>query len=387
MQTDKNLKIWILAGETSGDDIGAKLMKSLRKQHPHITFFGVGGSQMKKQGQLQLFPMDELAVMGFIEVLPKLYKLLRLLTQAKESIRTLNPHVVVTIDSPAFSLRLLKKLKHMGIKRVHYVAPQVWAWHENRVKKFPGLWDKLLCLFPFEKDFFLKWKLNSSFVGHPVLENNTQAGNTNAFKEKYNISTKQPILLLMPGSRRSELPKLLPIFEKTFFLLRLKLSELIAIIPTSPLAEKKVKHLVQNWPIQPLIISDASDKLDAYTVADIALTKSGTSTLELALFKTPMVVAYRVNMLTAIIAKKLIKVPFVCIVNLLAGREIVPELLQERCKPSVLADTLYNIMMDDRLKLCQYEGFAEVIQTLQAPGNNSPSEAAAHEIMTIIKSC
>lgn len=377
--------IWLLAGETSGDELGAKLIKALRHFNPSLKFCGVGGPKMQEQGLELLFPMQDLAVMGLVEVLPKIRMLSNRLNQAVEHIKTVRPDVVVTIDSPGFSLRLLKRIADLSIPRVHYVAPQVWAWHESRVKKFPGLWEKLLCLLPFEKEFFSKHGLQSTFVGHPILETEVHHGNAEQFRQDHQLSDKAPIVLFMPGSRRSELPKLMPVFKQTLSLLKRQLHDVTAVIPTSPLAKERVLHMVNDWPVKPIIIHDPQDKYNAYAAANAALTKSGTTTLELALAKVPMAVTYRVNPVTAMIARRMIKVPYVCMLNLLANDQIVPELLQEDCHPEKLSAMLMGLLTDPEKAQAQQDAFTKIMHQLSAPNDELPSHVAAKEILTMIK--
>lgn len=377
--------IWLLAGETSGDELGAKLIKALRHFNPSLKFCGVGGPKMQEQGLELLFPMQDLAVMGLVEVLPKIRMLSNRLNQAVEHIKTVRPDVVVTIDSPGFSLRLLKRITDLSIPRVHYVAPQVWAWHESRVKKFPGLWEKLLCLLPFEKEFFSKHGLQSTFVGHPILETEVHHGNAEQFREDHQISDKAPIVLFMPGSRRSELPKLMPVFKQTLSLLKQQLHDVTAVIPTSPLAKERVLHMVNDWPVKPIIIHNPQDKYNAYAAANAALTKSGTTTLELALAKVPMAVTYRVNPVTAMIARRMIKVPYVCMLNLLANDQIVPELLQEDCHPEKLSAMLMGLLTDPEKAKAQQDAFTEIMHQLSGPNDELPSHVAAKEILEMIK--
>lgn len=376
--------IWILAGETSGDELGAKLIKALRHFNPDLQFLGVGGPRMQEQEMKILFPMQDLAVMGLVEVLPKIWTLSKRLNQAVKHIETIHPDIIVTIDSPGFSLRLLKKVQSLSIPRVHYVAPQVWAWHENRVKKFPGLWEKLLCLFPFEENFFLKHGIKAQFVGNPIIETEIHHANADDFRSEHHIDPLQPILLLMPGSRRSELPKLMPVFKKTLILLKQTKPELIAVLPTSPLARHYVERIIEDWPVKPLVIHEKKDKYNAYAAAQIALTKSGTTTLELALAHIPMIVTYRVHPITAMIARHMIQVPFVAMVNLLAQKEVVPELLQENCNPVKLAEKVIEFLDDKNMVQKQKKAFIQILNALKAPHHQPPSYEAAKEILELM---
>ncbi|OAJ66953.1 lipid-A-disaccharide synthase [Gluconobacter cerinus] len=338
---------------------------------------------MEALGLHSLFPMSDLAVMGLVEVLPRVRHLRQRLLEAVQDIELRKPDLVVTIDSPGFALRLLQKIENSGFKRVHYVAPQVWAWRENRVKEFPGLWDRLLCLLPFEPEWFAQRGLEARFVGHPVLQSGVRQGNAARFRTRHNIPETAPVLILMPGSRRSEVPKLLPVFRKMLDILRKKHPDICPVIPVAPVIAPTVRNLIRKWPVQPHIVTDIHDKHDAFAAAQCALTKSGTSTLELAMGNVPMVVTYRVNPLTAMMARRMIKVPYVAMVNLLAGREVVPEMLQENCTPEKLADMVSKLLDDPAAAKKQQMAFEEVLEKL-SPAVGTPADAAAAEIMDLL---
>lgn len=375
--------VWLLAGEASGDLIGALLMLALRAQDPTLVFAGVGGSRMEALGLCSLFPMSDLSVMGLLEVLPRIRNLSQRLVEAVEDIELRRPDVVVTIDSPGFALRLLQRIEFSGIRRVHYVAPQVWAWRESRVKEFPGLWDRLLCLLPFEPEWYAQRGLEARFVGHPVIQSDVRLGDAHRFRLRHAISERAPILILMPGSRRSEVPKLLPVFEKMLDLLRRDYPDISPVIPIAPAIAPMVRRLIRRWKVQPHIVIDIHDKYDAFAAAQCALTKSGTSTLELALAGVPMVVTYKVNPITAIFARWMIKVPYVAMINLLAQREVVPEMLQENCTPSKLATVVSRLLNDPEQARAQKAAFPPLLAKL-APPVGTPSDAAAAQILDVM---
>lgn len=376
--------IWILAGEASGDVLGARLMQALRDRNPAVRFAGVGGTRMEEQGLHSLFPMRDLAVMGLVEILPRVRALSARLTQAVDDIAARKPDLVITIDSPGFALRLLRRIAHTGVLRVHYVAPQVWAWRQKRVKEFPGLWDELLCLLPFEEAFFSRHGLLTRFVGHPVLQSGAQNGDGARFHQQHGLAADARVLVLMPGSRRSEAPRLLPVFGQMLALLRKDMPDLVPVIPVSPVVAATVARETANWPVRPVIVTDIQDKHDAFAAAGAALTKSGTSTLELALAGVPMAVTYRVNPITAFMARRLIKVPYVAMVNLLADRAIVPELLQEQCKPSVLAKAVKRLFENQQIVQQQKEAFRTVLDGLQGPDGKLPADAAADAVLALL---
>lgn len=376
--------VWILAGEASGDVLGARLMHALRARVPHMRFAGVGGVRMQEEGLASLFPMRDLAVMGLVEVLPRVRQLSARLNEAAQDIAAQKPDLVVTIDSPGFALRLLKKISGLGIARVHYVAPQVWAWRQKRVKEFPGLWEELLCLLPFEEKFFSKHGLKTRFVGHPVLQSGAKDGDAARFRARHGLPESAKILVLMPGSRRSEAPRLLPVFGQMLRLLKISMPEVVPVVPVSPVVASVVERATQDWPIKPIIVTDIHDKHDAFAAAGAALTKSGTSTLELALAGVPMAVTYRVNPITAFFARRLIKVPFVAMVNLLAGRAVVPELLQEQCRADVLAREVQILFENTAVAQAQKQAFATVLHGLEGPQGQLPADAAAEAVLEVL---
>ncbi|MCE2574588.1 lipid-A-disaccharide synthase [Komagataeibacter sp. FNDCR2] len=377
--------IWIMAGEASGDVLGGRLMAALRHMRPDLRFAGIGGEQMRAQGLHSLFPLRDLAVMGLLEVLPRIRTLSRRLDQAVGNITRLRPDLVITIDSPGFTLRLLRRIAPLSIPRLHYVAPQVWAWREHRVREFPGLWERMLCLLPFEPEFFGRHGIEARFVGHPVIQSGADQGSGQAFRTRHGIGDEAPVLVLMPGSRRSEAPRLLPVYGRMLACLQRSMPGIVPVVPVAPVIADIVRKGVAKWPVQPLIVTDIHDKHDAFAAADAALTKSGTSTLELAIADVPMAVTYRVNPLTAAMARRLIRVPYVAMVNLLSGHRLVPELLQEHCTPERLAATVERLLTDETCRRLQRDGFRHIRASLRGPGQD-PATAAAREVMDLLAS-
>ncbi len=374
--------IYLVAGEASGDVLGARLMAAIRALQPDVEFAGVGGARMAEQGLDSLFPLADLAVMGIVEVIPRLNLIRRRLREVDADLRRRRPAVLVTIDSPGFTHRVLKSAEGLGIRRVHYVAPQVWAWRAHRVRHYPGLWDKLLCLLPFEPAWFARHGLEATFVGHPVLESGSGEGDGARFRGAHGVAPDAPVLVLMPGSRRSEAPRLLPVFGRTLELLAREAPGLRPVLPVSAVVREVVERAARDWPVSPIIVTSLADKHDAYAAAGVALTKSGTSTLELALAGVPMAVTYRVNALSAALARRMIRVPHVAMVNLLAGRALVPELLQQDCNPRALADTVLALLSDPAAAAAQRAGFRTVLDQLHPPAG-TPSDAAAREVLSL----
>ena len=376
-------KIFVIAGEASGDVLGLRLMTALRALQPDIRFRGIGGAGMAEAGLNSLFPMQELALMGLAEILPKILRLKRRLRETIEAIRAEKPDIVLTIDSPGFTLRVLKAIGPGGPKRVHYVAPQVWAWRQERVKHFPGLWDELLCLLPFEPEFFAPHGLHPVFTGHPVLESGADKGDAARFFARHSLPPDAVPIVLMPGSRVTETKRLLPVFREALALLSAEIPKLAPVLAAAPgIADAVAAHTV-DWGQKPIIVHDVAERYDAFAAARAALTKSGTSTLELAMAGVPMAVTYRVNPISAFIGRRLIKVPHVAMINLLAKRALVPELLQEDCRPDRLAATLLHLLRDENAAAAQRAGYAAALASLRAP-EGSPSAAAAKAILAVL---
>ena len=376
--------IYLVAGEASGDVLGARLIAAMRRADRGLDFAGIGGERMAEQGMASLFPMQDLTVMGLAEVLPRLRLLRARLDETVEDILRRRPAVVVTIDSPGFCTRVLRRIAEQGIRRVHYVAPQVWAWRAGRVRHFPGLWDKLLCLLSFEPEFFAPYGLAPVFVGHPVLESGADHGNSERFRAKYGLPATARPMVLMPGSRRGEISRLMPIYGEVLRRLTDKRLDLVPVLAAAPAMLAQLEEASVSWPIKPLIITGIADRYDAFAAAAVALTKSGTATLELAMAGTPMGVTYRVNALTAMIARRMVTVQHAALVNLLFGGELVPELIQGHCSPDRLANMVASLLNDPAAQDRQIAGFAQVRASLWPKSHALPSDEAATAILELL---
>jgi lipid-A-disaccharide synthase len=375
--------IYLVAGEASGDVLGARLISALHARRPELAFAGIGGEAMAAQGIASLFPMHDLALMGLLEVLPRVAHLRRRLRQTVADIAARRPDAVVTIDSPAFSLRVLKAIRPLGMKRVHYVAPQAWAWRENRVRHYPGLWDQLLCLLPFEPAFFARHGLPARFVGHPVLESGADRGDATRFRAIHGIDAAARVMTMMPGSRRTEVARLLPVLGAMLP----RLPDVLPAVPVAAPVAEAVRGATRSWTPRPVLITEAQDKFDAFAASAAALTKSGTSTLELAMAGVPMVVTYRVNPLSAAIARRLVTVKYASLINLLAGREVVPELIQQACTPDRLAAEMRTLLNDPATAAAQRAACREALALLRPPTGlplGLPSEAAAGAVLDLL---
>lgn len=375
--------IYLIAGEASGDAIGARLMRAIAARRPDAAFAGIGGDAMAAQGLASLFLMRDLALMGLLEIIPRLRQLKARLNQTTADIAARRPAVVVTIDSPGFTLRVLRAVAPLGIPRAHYVAPQAWAWRESRVRHYPGLWDRLLCLLPFEPAFFARHNLPATFVGHPVLESGADTGDAARFRARHAIAPGTSILTVMPGSRRTEVSRLLPILGATLQRVAASIPNLQPVVPIAAPVAEAVRHGTASWPLPPILVTDPEEKHDAFAASAAALTKSGTSTLELALAGVPMLVAYRVNPLSAAIARHLVTVRYASLLNLLAGREIVPEMIQQACTPDRLAAALTPLLTDPATAAAQRAACRAELEKLRPP-HGLPSEAAADAVLELL---
>jgi lipid-A-disaccharide synthase len=383
MTSDRPL-IYLVAGEPSGDLLAARLMAALRDlTGGQVCFAGIGGEAMRDAGLTSLFPQADLAVMGFAEVVPRIPLILRRLAETVRDIEEKRPAVIVTVDSWGFTGRLAAKLKKGGstIPRVHYVAPMVWAWKEKRVHQLAERVDLLLCLLPQEPGYFLPAGLDAVHVGHAVLEGGAARGDGDGFRARFGIPAKAPLLCVLPGSRRSETSRLLPVFSKTIEIMRGRFPDLRLVVPTVDTVANDVG--VASWPIEPIIVRGEKDRYDAFAAADAALAASGTVALELALAHVPMVVGYRVNWITGWIAKRLLKIRFVCLINLLLDRAAVPELLQENCRPDLLADALTSVITPGVSRDRQLADCAEALVRL-GDGASAPSRRAAEHVLRLV---
>ncbi|MBE71900.1 MAG: lipid-A-disaccharide synthase [Thalassospira sp.] len=375
-------KIMLVAGEASGDQLGGRLMAALKAKQDHIRFIGVGGPRMEREGLKSLFPMNEMSVMGLTEVVPHIPHLLKRISQTADFAKSEKPDVVITIDAPDFSFRVGKKLKGKGIPLVHYVAPSVWAWREGRAKKIAGFLDHLLALLPFEPPYFEKEGLPTTFIGHSAVEERHD-GDGERFRTQHGLTPDQKLLAVLPGSRNSEVKRLLPVFRKVIDDVAAKYPDARIVVPTVSKVVDTVTEEMKSWPLDPIIVASDRERHDAFSAADCALAASGTVSLELAIAGVPHVIAYQVNAVTGWIAKRLIKIDTVTIVNLVLGKKLIPEFLQDKCKAKKIIPVLETLMADSPERAAQIDGFEEAC-TLLGFGDRPPSEKAAEQILKII---
>jgi lipid-A-disaccharide synthase len=375
--------VYLVAGEASGDALGARLIAALRARRPDLAFAGIGGERMAEQGVVSLFPMRELALMGLLEVLPNVRRLARRLRETAADVAARRPAVVVTIDSPGFAMRLAGQVKPLGIPLVHYVAPQVWAWRPGRVAQIRARVDRILALLPFELPFFEAAGIPVTFVGHPVLESGADGGDAARFRARHGLAPEERVVVAMPGSRRMEVSRLLPVFGEALRLAAACVPGLRPVVPVAGVVAGAVRAAAASWPVPPLLVASPEDKHDAFAAAEAGLIKSGTASLEMAMAGVPHVVAYRLNPVTAAIVRRLVRVPYASLVNLLNEAPVVPEHLQEECTAPALAESLLRLLGDPAAATAQRAGFAAALARLRPP-QGRPSEAAAEVVLEVL---
>ncbi len=396
---EKTPLIFIVTGEPSGDVLAARLMQALRlATGGDVRFMGVGGESMAAQGLESLADIKDFAVMGLIEVLPRIPRVLQTVRRLTEIIERERPAMVITVDSWGFTGRLNKALqaKKLGIPQVHYVAPMVWVWKEKRAMAVAAAVDHLLCLLPNEPPYFEKYGLATTHVGHPVVEGyaagsafTTGANQTHgmAFREEYRIDPAAPLLLVLPGSRMGEVSRLLPVFAEAVARLVSVHPTLRVVVPTVATVADAVTQAVATWPGQPVVVRGEGLRYAAMAAASdngMAIAASGTVSLELALARVPHLVAYRLSALTIWLLRRLTTQRFVNLINLTLDREAIPELLQEKCTVDLVFSTAERLLMDNDTRTAQRLAFVAALPKLTGGNEATPSRRAAQVILDLI---
>lgn len=343
---DKKPSVYLIAGEPSGDLLGAQLMEKLQGEGVHV--HGIGGEHMQAQGLTSLFPMEGLSIIGVWGILKRLPQLLSRIRETLADIKSKQPDVVLTIDSPEFSFRIQKAIRkdREGSTpfQAHLVAPTVWAWRPGRAAKVAQFLDHLFCLYPFEPPLFEKHDLPSTFIGHPIV--NDPLGDGPSFRAKYGISPEETLLCLLPGSRSSEISTLLPIFAEAAQNLRRDFPDLRVVIPTVSKHKAWVHDLTTSWSAPPIITEGESARRDAFAASNAALAASGTVAMQLAHAGVPMVIAYKIGPFPRSWMKLILQTPWVSMVNILLQRRAVPELLQTDCTAHQCTQAIGPILRD-----------------------------------------
>ena len=386
MTATEPIFIFLVTGEPSGDALGGKLIAALRQRTGGaLRIAGIGGERMQDEGLDSLVPLDDLAVMGVAEVLPRAPLILRRVSETVAAIRALRPDAVVTIDSSGFSWRVAHRLRRCGetLPLIHYVAPMVWAWRAGRARRMARWYDHLMTLLPFEPPYFERVGLSCCYVGHPVLESGADRGDGARFRETHGVGEDELLITTLPGSRSAEVARLLPIFGAALKRLESLIGRFRVVVPTVETVAALVSKAVRDWPGPPIIVQRADEKYDAFAASCVALAASGSVALELALAKLPMVIGYRLNPLTEALLDRVLKVRHVNLINLLLGKPLVCELLGRNCTPERAAASLAELVRDERVRAAHHQGYDEVRWRLEA-GGASPSLRAANQILDVV---
>lgn len=385
-------RLFLIAGEPSGDLLGAALLAGLRQLDPDLAVEGVGGAAMAAEGLASRFPMEELSVMGIAEVLPRLPNLLRRISETADAVVAARPDALVTIDSPDFALRVARRARKRlpDLRVIHYVAPSVWAWRPGRAAKMAEVVDHVLALLPFEPPYMTAAGMTCDFVGHPAATLPQASGaEVAALRAELAIAPDQPVLALLPGSRRGEVTRLAPVFAEVARRLRAASPELAVIVPAGrgvvPLLDETLKPDEAGWPhvMDPRGLDAATweaRKRAAFAMADAALAASGTVSLELAAAGTPMVIGYDANRLTAWVAKRLVTVDTATLVNLVTGTRAVPEFLFEDCTPALIRPAVEALLTDPAAAAAQVAAGDEAMRLL-GRGGEPPGLRAARSVL------
>ena len=384
--TERLRKIFLIATEESGDRLGANLMKVLRQRlGGAVAFEGVGGRAMAREGLISLFPIEELSIIGLAAVVKQLPKILRLIKQTAAAVTEASPDILVIIDSPDFTLRVAKRVRAADAKIpiVDYVSPSVWAWRSGRARAMLNYVDHVLALLPFEPEAYRRLRgPPCTYVGHPLTEQLAQLRPGPA--EQQRRDEAPPVLLVLPGSRRSEIRHHMAVFGKALGRLKDAGVAFDLVLPTMPHLQEAVAQALKAWPVQPRVVIGETEKRAAFRIAHAALTKSGTVTLELALAGVPMVTAYRTGSAEAWVLRRAIKVNSVILANLVLSENVIPEFLQQDCTPEKLADGLREVLGDSALRRKQIEAFAKIDEVMST-GNQPPSARAADIVLATMR--
>ncbi|MEH2468621.1 lipid-A-disaccharide synthase [Nitrobacteraceae bacterium AZCC 2161] len=379
-------KIFLIATEESGDRLGSALMKVLRQRlGDDVQFEGVGGSTMAREGLVSLFPIEDLSIIGFAAVVQRLPMILRRIAETTEAVLTASPDILVIIDSPDFTHRVARRVRRRNpaIPIVNYVSPSVWAWRPGRARAMKGYVDHVLALLPFEPEAHRNLGgPPCSYVGHPLIEQ-ISALRPNS-EEQARRDAQPPVLLVLPGSRRSEIRHHMAIFGVTLELLQKQGVAFDLILPTMPHLQEVIAAALKDWPVQPRVVVGEQDKRAAFRLAHAAFAKSGTVTLELAVAGVPMVAAYKGGSVEAWIARRVIRSASVILANLVVGENVVPEYIQQDCTPEKLAPALREVLADTPMRQRQVEAFAR-LDTIMATGKASPSVGAADIVLGVLR--
>ena len=383
------LAVYLVAGETSGDRLGAGLMRALRREAPDIRFRGIGSREMAGEGLESLFDMRELSVMGLAEVVPRVPRLLRRIRETVADAVATGPDALLTIDSPGFGLRVAERVRASApaIRTIHYVAPSVWAWRAGRARRMARFIDHVLALLPFEPPYMTAAGMSCDFVGHPVVEGRTPSDSeVAALRARAGVAEGGTLLLVAPGSRAVEVRRMMPVFTATLARLAPDLPGLRVVLPVAEGVAREVEEAAAEMAPRPLLIRPEEGepaRHAAFAAADLALAKSGTVGLELAAAGTPMISAYATSWPTAAVLRRMLRVDTASLVNLVGGEIVVPEFIQENCTPGRIAPALLDLTANAESREAQRRAFGRVLAALGGTGE-PPSYRAAQSVLRLL---
>lgn len=378
--------IYIIAGEASGDQLGAWLMQSIIAKQPTIRISGIGGQAMEMAGLRSLFPISEISLMGFVEILPHIFNLKRRIRQTIKDIEQKKPDIIVTIDSPGFCFRVVKALRKRAIhtpRFVHYVAPTVWAYKPERAKHIASLFHHLMVLYPFEPVYFEKEGLPTSFIGHPYAWYWQKKGDATAFKKRHHIPADATVLALFAGSRTNELKRHLSIYREAVKQLALQIPNLVITTLVRPEHKSWVKSQVKNWPV-PVTFAENEEKKALFAASRAALAKSGTISLECALAGIPYITAYRAHPVSVWYIRRKIKIAYVNMSNIILDRLVIPELLQEAMTAKNIVKEIIPLLQNNATRDTQLQALCDIATLLGAKESLSPSDKAADVVLAML---
>ncbi|NOJ82665.1 MULTISPECIES: lipid-A-disaccharide synthase [Myxococcus] len=373
-------RILVVAGEASGDTHAAELVAALRARRPDLTFFGMGGARLAAQGVELLFDAREVSVMGITEVLPRIPRILQILKGLAEAAAERKPDVAILVDIPDFNLRLAKKLKALGVPVAYYVSPMIWAWRRGRVRTIKRLVDRMLCILPFEEDFYREAGVSARYVGSPVVEQVPSPDTATAFRERLGLAKDAPTLALLPGSRMGEIRRLLPDMVEAAKRLSAERPGLQVVVPLAPTIDREeITSRFEGSGVTPILVEGRAPEVVG--ASDAAVVASGTAVLEAGLMQRPLVVVYRVSLITYWVGRLMLKVAFVSLINLLAGRRVVPELLQGEMTPERIAEEVRRVWIPGAPREEMLQGLAEMRGRL---GETGAATRAAESVLELL---
>lgn len=373
-------KVLLVTGEASGDQHGSHLVKHLKRCDPSLRIYGIGGEELRKAGMEILFHAQELSVVGIVEVCARLPQIVKAFQTLKREIVSAPPDLLILIDYPDFNMRIAAVARKHGVPVLYYISPQIWAWRQNRVKKIARLVDQMAVVFPFEAAFYEQHGVPVQFVGHPLMDREVPVMDTQALLQQFAMKSQWPIVGLLPGSRKSEIDRLLPVMLEAAVLMQKEFPEAQFIIPVAPgIREEDIKERVKRHGLAVTIVTDQLHQ--ALHICHLVLVASGTATLETALMKKPMIIMYRIALLTYLVGRLMIRVPTIGLANIVAGRKIVPELIQGDASPQRVCQEAVSLLKDPRRMTAMKKELARVGELLGSSGASERVAIMAHEML------